>query len=292
MTRNVVIQAPGLNRRKIGEYLVTALVDGVVDTPFELLAEIKPEEAEDMVAASGRPRSSAMTLSAYLIESSTRKILIDGGAGGVNGWGGRLHAALGVAGVNPQDIQHVLLTHAHPDHVGGLIDPSLQAASFPNAELILHEEESRFWSDDGNLSRAPEPVQPFFHLARSVFAAYGNRLVAVASGDVMSGISLVHLPGHTPGHSGYVISSGAESLFIWGDIVHYPNIQVERPEVTIAFDVNAAAAAATRRSVLDKVASDNRLIAGMHLNFPGFARVCASGETYKIIDEPWTPNLI
>lgn len=288
MTQNVVAQAPGLNRRKIGEYVVTALVDGVVDTPFELLAEIKPGEAEDMIAASGRPRSSAMTLSAYLVESSTRKILIDGGAGGINGWGGRLHSALGAAGVNPRDIQHVLLTHAHPDHVGGLVDTSSQAASFPNAELILHEDEFSFWSDDGNLSRAPEPAQPFFHLARSVFAAYGNRLTTIASSDVIPGISLVHLPGHTPGHSGYVFSSGADSLLIWGDIVHYPNIQVERPEVTIAFDVDAAAAATTRRSVLAKLASDSRLVAGMHLNYPGFARVHASGETYKIVDEPWT----
>lgn len=292
MTQSVVVQAPELSRRKIGEYVVTALVDGVVDTPFEMLAEIKPKEAEDMIAASGRPRSSAMTLSAYLIESSTRKILIDGGAGSINGWGGRLHAVLGAAGVNPKDIQHVLLTHAHPDHIGGLVSTPLGFASFPNADLILHEDEFRFWSDDGNLSRAPEPAQPFFHLARRVFAAYSNRMEAVTSGDVMSGISLVHLPGHTPGHSGYVISSGADSLLVWGDIVHYPNIQVERPEVTIAFDVDAAAAATTRRSVLAKVASDNRLIAGMHLNFPGFARVHASGETYKIVDEPWTPSLI
>jgi glyoxylase-like metal-dependent hydrolase (beta-lactamase superfamily II) len=102
----------------------------------------------------------------------------------------------------------------------------------------------------------------------------------------------VHLPGHTPGHSGYRISSGAETLLIWGDIVHYPNIQVQRPAVTIAFDVDSAAASATRRAVLAMAAAENPLIAGMHLNFPGFARVRASDESYAIFDEPWSPNLI
>lgn len=129
-------------------------------------------------------------------------------------------------------------------------------------------------------------------VARNVFAAYAARRRLVIRGDLASGISLVHLPGHTPGHCGYRINSGGETLLIWGDIVHYPNIQVERPEVTIAFDVDAAGAAATRKSVLARVASDNTLVAGMHLNFPGFARIRRSDDSYLIAEEPWSANLI
>jgi glyoxylase-like metal-dependent hydrolase (beta-lactamase superfamily II) len=285
-------QAPGLNRRQIGDYIVTALVDGIIDVPFDLLAGIKRDEAEAMILAAGRPRSSAMTISAYVVEGGGRTILIDGGAGGINGWGGRLQVALAAANIDPRQIDHVLLTHAHPDHVGGLIGASPSAVLFPNAELVLHEEEYKFWSDDGNLNRAPDAVRPFFHLARSVFAAYGNRQRTVIDGEVVPGVTLVHLPGHTPGHSGYTISSGRETLLIWGDIVHYPNIQVQRPAVTIAFDVDSAAASTTRRAVLAMAAAENPLIAGMHLNFPGFARIRASGESYAIFDEPWSSNLI
>jgi glyoxylase-like metal-dependent hydrolase (beta-lactamase superfamily II) len=291
LTKVVHAQAPGLNRRRIGDYIVTALVDGLIDVPFDLLAGVTPTEAEEMIAAAGRPLTSAMTVSAYLVEGRGKKILIDGGAGGINGWGGRLQTALSAANVDPYQIDHVFLTHAHPDHIGGLVGAS-SASLFPNAELVLHEEEYKFWSDDGNLSRAPEGVQPFFHLARSVFATYGTRRRTVIAGEVAPGITLVHLPGHTPGHSGYRISSGAETLLIWGDIVHYPNIQVQKPAVTIAFDVDPAAASATRRAVLATVASENPLIAGMHLNFPGFARVRTSGQSYAIHDEPWSPSLI
>jgi Metallo-beta-lactamase superfamily len=130
VTRVAQWQAAGLNRRRIGDYIVTALVDGVVDAPFDLLAGISLNDAEEMIVASGRPRSSAMTVGAYLLEGGGKTILIDGGAGGINGWGGRLHAALAAANIDPRQVDHVLLTHAHPDHIGGLIGATSSAGLF------------------------------------------------------------------------------------------------------------------------------------------------------------------
>ena len=105
--------------------------------------------------------------------------------------------------------------------------------------------------------------------------------------EVFPGVTSVPLHGHTPGHSGYMISSGNESLLIWGDIVHVPDIQIPRPEVTIEFDTDPHAAAATRKRLLDQVTTDRQLVAGMHMHFPGFAHVTRDDDGYRMVPEPW-----
>ncbi|XUJ36641.1 MBL fold metallo-hydrolase [Bradyrhizobium japonicum] len=113
--------------------------------------------------------------------------------------GGRLHASLAAANVNPLAIDQILLTHAHPDHIGGLVGALPSAPQFPNAEIVMHDAEFAFWTDDANLDQAPDPVKPFFHAARAVFEAYGARRRTVSAGQVAPGIEIEHLPGHTPG---------------------------------------------------------------------------------------------
>lgn len=237
-----------------------------------------------MQSEAGQQEPAAVHINCYVVRGAGRTILIDAGAGGIKQWGGRLIRNLSLAGVEPGDIDTILLTHAHPDHVGGLVDAAGHII-FPNAELVVHQRELAFWQDDGNLSRASERARGNFLIARQVFSGYRNTLRTFAEGEVLPGVKAMPLPGHTDGHSGYLFESAAQSLLVWGDIVHFPHIQIERPDVSIAFDQDAAQAAATRSRLLDMVSSEGMLIAGMHLGELGFARIKRTGSGYGLLYE-------
>ncbi|MBS7586107.1 MBL fold metallo-hydrolase [Ancylobacter defluvii] len=268
----------------IGDLTITAINDGYLHASFDFLANIDAADASRMQENAGIADHTSIHINCYLVRGSGRTILIDAGAGGFKQWGGQLTASLLLAGIEPSDIDAILLTHAHPDHVGGLMDAS-GAAVFPNAELIAHHREVAFWQDDGNLSRAPERARGNFLVARQAFDGYRNRLRTFDAGEVLPGITAMPLPGHTAGHTGYRLDSGDKSLLVWGDIVHFPQIQVPRPEVSIAFDQDAHLAADTRSRLLDSVASDRLLIAGMHLGEPGFARIERKKLAYSVAYE-------
>jgi glyoxylase-like metal-dependent hydrolase (beta-lactamase superfamily II) len=230
------------------------------------------------------------SVNAYLIYSAGRLALIETGSGDyLLPTAGKLHQNLKAAGVDPSSIEKVILTHMHPDHSAGLTDPKTGAKLFPNAELVVHENEPRHWQDDAAMGRASERGKKlYFQCAREQMAPYHNVMQRfTGSVEVFPGVTSVPLHGHTPGHSGYLVSSGKDSLLIWGDIVHVPEIQVPRPDVTIEFDTDPHAAAATRKRVFDMVATDRQLIAGMHVHFPGFAHVVKHADSYAMVPEPW-----
>ncbi|MCX5517841.1 MBL fold metallo-hydrolase [Kaistia defluvii] len=273
-----------LPSQQIGDLTIIAVSDGYLHASFDLLANIDPADAARMQENAGIADHTSIHINGYLVRSGGRTILIDAGAGGFKQWGGRLKTNLLLAGIQPSEIDAILLTHAHPDHVGGLMDASGTAA-FPNAELVAHHLEVAFWQDDGNLSRAPERARGNFLLARQAFDGYRDRLRAFDGGEVLPGITAVPLPGHTAGHTGYRLDSGGKSLLVWGDIVHFPQIQVPRPEVSIAFDQDAHLAAETRARLLDLASSERLLIAGMHLGELGFARIERKKLAYGVAYE-------
>jgi len=270
--------------QRVGDFTITAISDGYLDASLDFLSNIDPSEAARMQSDAGRKSPSAVHINCYVVRGAGRTVLIDGGAGGIKQWGGCLRTNLSLAGVEPSEIDTILLTHAHPDHVGGLVDSGGRAA-FPNAELVAHERELKFWRDDANLSRASERARGNFLIARQVFDAYHDKLRTFDEGEVLPGISALPLPGHTDGHTGYLLESHAQGLLVWGDIVHFPHIQIRRPGVSIAFDQNPSLAATTRSQLLDRVSSEGLLIAGMHLEELGFARIKQTSESYGLFYE-------
>jgi glyoxylase-like metal-dependent hydrolase (beta-lactamase superfamily II) len=242
-----------------------------------------------MLSDAFRPRRRT-SVNCYLVYSAGRLALIETGSGDyLLPTAGKLQQNLRAAGVDPASIEKVILTHMHPDHSAGLTDPKTGTKLFPNAELVVHENEPRHWQDDGAMSRASERAKKlYFQCAREQMAPYHNVTQRfTGSVEVFPGVTSVPLHGHTPGHSGYMIASGKDSLLVWGDIVHVPEVQVPRPEVTMEFDTDPHAAAATRKRVFDMVATDRQLIAGMHVHFPGFAHVAKHGDGYVMLPEPW-----
>ena len=131
-----------------------------------------------------------------------------------------------------------------------------------------------------------------FTQARLALDAYGDRVRLAAPGEVLPDIEMIALPGHTPGHSGFHLTSGPDALLLWADIVHFPDIQIAKPNVTVGFDVDPDAARATRMKALDRVASDKLAVAGMHFNMPGFLTIERDGPGYRKVDLPWTSALL
>ena len=272
-------------QRRIGDAVVTALSDGTVDASLRIFGS-QAEEARQILAACGLSPELHISVNAFAVQLAGRTTLIDTGSGGKMGPTlGRLAASLIEAGITAGSVDTILLTHMHPDHSNGLTD-ALGAAVFPNAELVLHEEERAHWLDDARMAEAsPRQKRDDFEAARRELVPYRNRTRLFRDGEVIPGIRALPLPGHTPGHCGYLIGGGSETLLIWGDTMHLADVQIARPDLSVVLDTDRAAAVLTRRRILDMAATERFLVGGMHLPFPGFARVTRDGGVFGLEPE-------
>lgn len=289
-------QVPGVYRRRIGDIVVTAISDGFVEGSISILKNISPEDATELLAAQfQRAQQRRIAVNTFVIHSAGKIALIETGCGTyMQDTSGKLLANLAAAGIQPSDIDAVILTHMHPDHSAGLTNRETGKPFFENAELVVHEAEPKHWFDDGNLARATEREKRlYFQCAREQIKPYmADRMRTFSGGgEVFPGVTAIPRTGHTPGHTTYLIESGSDQLLIWGDTVHVPELQTARPEVCVAFDTDPIQAEASRRAVFDMASTDRLLVTGMHLYFPGFSHLAKQGAGYRLFPEEFLDEL-
>ncbi len=287
-------QAPGFYRFRLGRWLVTVLSDGNLIVPTSMYAANAPEAefrsfAEAHVLPAERwPSQTNVTL----VDTGERLILFDTGTGGrFQETAGHLLRNLGAAGYAPEDIGTVVITHAHPDHCWGLLD-DFDEPAFPEAEVLIGATEHAFWTEEGLPQRLPEEMQAMAAGAQRQLEGVADRIRTIAPGDeVAPGIRAVAAFGHTPGHLAFELAEGDATLLLSADSFNHPVISLAHPEWHLGFDFDREQAAATRRSLLERLATDRTLTLGYHMPWPGLGRVARDGEGFRWIVEPVVWNL-
>jgi glyoxylase-like metal-dependent hydrolase (beta-lactamase superfamily II) len=264
--------------RSVGTIEVMAVYDGPHQVPLGFVSGVEPDEARRLAGVTGD--ALPLAVNCFVIRTAGKTILVDAGGGTTMGTLGLLPANLRSAGIMPEDVEHILLTHLHRDHSNGLIDAA-GAAVFPKAEVNVHAEEARFYLDRRFGESDPERWRNGAAEARRNLAPYQGRIRRFDDGEIFPGVSATLLPGHTPGHTGFLVQSSGERLLIWGDIIHLQRVQVPRPEVVLAFDVDSSMARATRLRTFDWVAKERLCVAGAHIDHPGFGYVARDRDGYR-----------
>ena len=283
-------QVAGFYRTKVGDLEVTSLFDGaaVFDPHWLTARKVTMDRVDKALHQDAHLLDVGDT--GFLVNTGRQLILVDAGAGTWFGGGalGRLVDNLRSAGYAPEEVDRVLVTHLHSDHVGGLTTQDGKRV-FPNADVYVSKAESDFWLSPEIAAKAPKDAQPFFQSAQAIAAPYikaGKWHTFSDSEAIVDGAQLVSLHGHTPGHTGYEFSSKGQKILFWGDTIHVQLVQLSHPDITVVFDIDHAAAAATRNRLLPRLARDAVMIAGPHMPFPGMGRLRKEANGYV-----WAPVL-
>ena len=286
-------QAPGFQRAMLGDFEITALSDGTVDLDVPKLLHEPAAKTNAALARAFVKAPLETSVNAFLVNTGTKLVLIDAGAGTLFGPTlGKLADSIKAAGYSPEQVDDIFITHFHPDHVGGLSANGQRV--FPNATLHAEKAESDFWLSQANLDKAPDAMKGFFQGAMgsvNPYVAAGKYQPFDTDGELVPGIRAHASPGHTPGHASYVVESKGQRLVVIGDLIHVAAVQLDNPGVTIDFDSDAKAAALSRDAVFRQAAKDGALVAAAHLQFPGLGHLRAAGKSWQWVPVNYTTEL-
>lgn len=286
-------------RYKVGDAEVTVVSDGASTFPLpeSFVLNAKKDDVNAALEKAFRPRDKmTIQFGPLVINTGGKLVVIDTGNGPAafaasKGAVGQFPSNMAAAGIDPKSIDMVVISHFHGDHVNGLLTADNQPA-FANAEVLVPATEWKFWMDDGEMSRASgDRMVGLFKNNRRVFEAGLKKKVTPYEWgkDIAPGLLSVETIGHTPGHTSYVLSSGADKVFIQSDVTNDPDLFARNPGWHLMFDQDPVQAETTRRKVYDMIAADKIRVQGFHYPFPGLANLEKDGSGYRWVPAPWNP---
>jgi len=292
-------QAPGFYRYKVGSFECTSINDGARSFPLPdtFVKNVPKEEALAAAEAAYMPKGMVtVPFNPQLINTGSKLILIDCGNGIANfepskGAVGRTLQNLAAAGVDPKSVDVVLMSHLHPDHTNGIraLDGSM---AFPNAEIMVPAKDWEFWMSEENAAKAEsnQMMKNYFANVRKIYAAIESRVTRYDWGkEVVSGITSIAAPGHTPGHTAFAVASGDSKVLIQSDVTNIPEFFLRNPDWHVAYDVEPATAQATRHKFYDMAAAEKALVVGFHFSFPSIGHVEKDSTKYRLVPIAWNP---
>lgn len=287
----------GMLSYRIGDFTCTALNDGAFTRPLDdKFVTNAPFEAVQAALADQLMPTDQITIpfTTFAVDTGTRLVLIDAGTGGqLAPTAGTMLANMAAAGLDPMEVDLVLVSHFHPDHIFGLMTKEGDYV-FPNAEIAVPMAEWLYWMDDGEMSRAPEARQGLFKRIREIFGPKASEVRLVGDGEeIVTGIKAMSAHGHTPGHTVFHLASGDDEMMVLGDTTNHPALFVANPDWSVMFDMDPAMAAVSRRRLLDQVTIDRIKVAGYHFPFPNVGRIARDGDgfIFAAASAAWQPHL-
>ena len=294
-------QAPAFYRYKIGSIEITVVNDGVSRMPItdDFVGNVSKGEVNAALEAAFLEKDFyAGPYNPIVVNTGSKLALIDTGTGELGfqssqGLNGRLLLNLAAAGIDVKDIDAVIVSHYHGDHINGLLKAD-NSIAFPNAEILVPAKEHNFWMDDGEMSRASKPrvVVGFKNVRRLMTGEVLKRVRTYEwNKEVIPGVTAIGTPGHTPGHTSHVIASETNTVYVQADVTHAPFLFARHPDWHFMLDVEPVEAEATRRKVYDMLVAEKMLVQGFHYPFPSVGHVEKSGSGYREVLVNWNPKV-
>jgi len=270
---------PPIIRRRVGRFEVSFLLDGYIDLPYGVWTGIAPDvlEAATRGLHIARPSGLRAAFTQWLIRDGRHTVLVDAGpAGTVSPTSGRLPAALAALGVRPDQVDAVIATHLHVDHIAGLVTGGRRV--FPKAEIFADRRDVAHFTDPAKAAAAPALLTSSFQTAAELVRLYPRLQRIDGNRQIIPGVTTFDLAGHTPGQIGVRIEDGGESLLLVSDMLFHPGLHPAHPGIGILFEQDRAAADASRARFFDQAAAEGALLAATHMPFPGVGRIIRAGS--------------
>lgn len=272
---------------KVGAIEIMIVSDGVLNVPLSfLLPETPPAEAAALFKAHSLPEGGApLQTNVLLVKTDAERILIDAGSGsGFQPTSGKLQENLEAAGIAPDSITKVIFTHAHADHLWGVMDDFGDGERFPNARYVIAADEWDFWTNPDTPGRLPDVFKGIALGSARVLKAISGKIERRKAGDALApGLTYVATPGHTLGHMAVLVEDGGQRLIAGGDVLTNAAVSFTRPDWRIGSDLDRDRGIATRKRLLDQLATDRIPLMGFHLPWPGCGTVERAGTAYRFV---------